>query len=423
MKILIFLNGLGVGGTEKAACRWARGLRERGHSVAALTLADGPRRSEMESARVSVRVIGAGSTEQGAGELAAVLRELRPDVIHAHAPGFPHAGDVLGAALGLLPEKIPVVQTNIFGLLENPREEEWTDFRLFVSWTGCVQAARRRFRRLDEHFFRRNSVAVNPLDPDDGPDAAVVNQFRQVHGIRPDEVVFGHLGRPDPIRWNLLPIEAFRRALRRHGRIKLLLREPPPEIAAALRRGPDAERFLILPVTTDPGELRLTTAAMDVVLHYSQIGESFGYGIAEPMNLGKPAIVNSTPWRFQAQIELARHGECGLVAGTRSAMTQAISKLAEDHSLRQKMGWQARQHIRRLTDPDVSTGRLETILRAAIEGHDNPLATADLARARAAANYLDEQQFGHSWLEQLTLRPFHYRVRFHEFREALKSNF
>jgi len=87
------------------------------------------------------------------------------------------------------------------------------------------------------------------------------------------------------------------------------------------------------------------------------------------------------------------------------------------------MGWQARQHIRRLTDPDVSTGRLETILRAAIEGHDNPLATADLARARAAANYLDEQQFGHSWLEQLTLRPFHYRVRFHEFREALKSNF
>jgi hypothetical protein len=42
-----------------------------------------------------------------------------------------------------------------------------------------------------------------------------------------------------------------------------------------------------------------------------------------------------------------------------------------------------------------------------------------LVKARDAAAYLDAHQFGHSWREQLALRPFYYRVRFHEFRKSL----
>ena len=415
MKLVIFLNTLGLGGTEKAAGRWARGLQIRGHAVTVLSLADGPRRAELASFNIPVRTVAAR-----AAEVAEVLRELGPDVIHAHVPGFPHAGDVLGGALKSLPSKIPVVQTNVFGRLENPREEAWTDFRLFVSWTSCVQAARRSFKKLDEDFFRRNSVAVNPLDADDGPAAAEVADFRRRHGLLPEEVVFGHLGRPDPIRWDRLPIEAFRRALRRQGRLRLLLREPPPEIAAALRHGPDADSFLILPVTTEAPELRLTTAAMDVVLHYSKVGESFGYGIAEPMNLGKPAIVNSTPWQAQAQLELARHGECGWVASTTETMADAIVKLGADAGLRATLGRQARRHIRALADPETSVLRLETLLRAAVEHRPNPLAAGDLVKARETARYLDQHQFGHSWREQLALRPFYYRVRFHEFRKSFR---
>jgi len=49
----------------------------------------------------------------------------------------------LGQALKLLPKRIPVVQTNVFGRLNNPAEDAWTDFRLFISWMSCVQAARR----------------------------------------------------------------------------------------------------------------------------------------------------------------------------------------------------------------------------------------------------------------------------------------
>jgi len=411
VKVLIFLNTLGLGGTEKAACRWTRGLRERGHDIAVLTLCDGPRRAELEGAGIVVRVL-----ESSATALARELRDWQPEIIHAHVPGHPHAGDVLGEALAALP-KIPVLQTNIFGRLENPREDRWTDFRVFISWTSCVQAARRCFRKLDENFFRKASVAVYPLDAEDGPGPHVTESFRVAHGIARDEILFGRLSRPEPNKWTDLPLRAFRLALRKNPRIKLLLREPPPAVARALSESVDRDRFLILPVTGEREELRATIASLDAVLHASNIGESFGYGIAEPMNYAKPVIANSVPWEDQAQIELVRPGECGFIASTPAAMARAILALADDDGLRARFGRQAQLHIRQLANPVESLDRLEGALIATIAGRDNPRLAADLASAQAAARHLDAHQFGHSLREQIALRPFHYRVRFHQWRK------
>ena len=414
MKLVTFLNNLGLGGTEKAACRWACGLRARGHQVTMMTLRDGPRRAELEAGGVIVRV--ADSTAQNIAE---ELRQLSPEVIHVHAPGHPHEGDVLGAALALLP-KIPVVQTNIFGHLTNPKEDAWTDFRLFISWTSCVQAARRAFRKQDENFFRHASVAVYPLDPVDASSPEEIRAFRKRLGIDVDGVLFGRLSRPEPNKWTDLALDAFRLAARRAPKIKLLLREPPPAVAAVLHAAPDAARFVILPATADADELRLTMSALDVVLHTSSIGESFGYGIAEPMNLGRPVITHSVPWQDQAQIELVRPGECGFVASTPAAMAEIILTLAADGDLRARLGATAREKIRALAAPKTSLNRIEAVLRAVVEKRDNPFAAADLVQARAAAEYLDAHQFGHTLGEQFTLRPLHYRVRFHQFRHRFR---
>jgi glycosyltransferase involved in cell wall biosynthesis len=408
------LNNLGLGGTEKAAVRWAWGLQVRGHSVTVLTLKDGPRRAELEARGVPVRVVDAA-----AKSIAATLSEVLPEVLHVHAPGYPHEGDVLGEALRLMSHKVPVVQTNIFGHLTNPREEAWTDFRLFISWTSCVQAARRSFRKLDGSFFRRASVAVYPLDAIEPSPAGEVATFRKQLGVADDEVLFGRLSRPEPNKWTELALDAFRLAMRCNQKIKMLLREPPPLVAAGLRSSPDAGRFIILPITSDVEELRLTMSALDVVLHTSSIGESFGYGIAEPMNLGRPVITHSVPWQDQAQIELVRHGGCGFIASIPGAMASAMLHLVGDKSLCLAMGRAAQTHIRALANPEISLNRLEAIFRAAVEVRDNPFAIEDLEKARATAAYLDAHQFGHSLLEQVALRPLYYRVRFHEFRKRL----
>ncbi len=414
MKILVFLNELGLGGTEKAAARWAQGLAERGHALHVLTLMDGPRRADFERHGIEVRIVS-----PGAEVIRDQVRSLRPDVIHVHAPGHPHVGDVLGQALESLP-KIPVLQTNVFGQLLNPKEDAWTDFRLFVSWTSCVQAARRNFRRLDTEFFRLNSVAVCPLDPEEAPSKAETEMFRARHGVRRDEVLFGRLSRPEPNKWTDLPLQAFRRAFLRNSAMKLLLREPPLPVRQEIERSDDRDRFVILPVTSDLQELKLTIASLDVVLHTSSIGESFGYGIAEPMNFGKPVIANSTPWGDQAQLELVRDEECGLIASTPVTLAEAICRLAADEELRKSFGTRGREHIRKLSDPKASLDRLEETTAATAEKKPNPRIEEDLSNARAAAANLDEQQFGHTLGEQLILRSHYYRARFYQARRRWK---
>ena len=122
----------------------------------------------------------------------------------------------------------------------------------------------------------------------------------------------------------------------------------------------------------------MTEAGLDIVLHYSRAGESFSYGIAEPMNLGKPAIVNLAPWENMGPLEAVRHRECGFAVAGVNSMTRAIVALASDEKMRRQMGERARSHIRQLTDPDVSTDRLDSALRAVVEGRDNPLAEEDV---------------------------------------------
>ena len=415
VKIVIFLNQLGIGGSEKAAWRWAKGLAESGHTVHVLTLKDGPRRAELETDRIEVHI----ATDANA--IRKQLEELRPDVIHAHAPGHPHDGDILGQALAEL-RKIPVVQTNVFGRFDNPKEDRWTDFRLFISWTSCVQAARRSFQKLNEEFFRRASVAVYPLDADDGPSRSEITAFRQRYDVQPDDILFGRLSRPEPNKWTDLSVKGFRMAAECRPGIKLLLREPPPPVRRALEEAPDRDRFVLLPATNDSQELAQTIGSLDAVLHTSVVGESFGYGIAEPMNFAKPVVANSTPWQDQAQIELVRHGECGFIASTPQTIAEAILKLANDADLRRKLGQNAKTHIRKLADPIESTNRLEDILCAVVAGKTNPNARDDLAKAQTTAAYLDIHQFGHTLGEQTVLRPAYYRTRFRELREWLKAS-
>lgn len=418
MRIVVFLNGLGLGGTEKAACRWAVGLRGRGHSLTAISLTPGPRAQELEAAGIECLIPG-----REPKRIAELLQSFRPDVIHAHMPGFPSAIDILFDVLADVKLKTPVLQTNVFGRLDNPCENSFVKFRLFVCWSSCVQAAQRAFRPLNRDFFRRASVAVNPLDADDGPPPEESRAFRERLGVGPEEILFGQLCRPDPIRWDDFPLQAFRQAQAKLGNLKLLIREPPPAIAAGIRNSPDADRFILLPLTGNPVELRRTIGSLDVVLHYSKAGESFGYGIAEPMNFGRPAIVNHAPWNNQGPLELVPPGECGFAVTNVAHMAAAIFKLGADAKLREQLGDSARKHIRALTDPEVSLNRVENALHSTLTGQDNRMAEEDERLAVAAARHLDCHRFGHTLREQLALRPYYYRVRFHHFRQAVRLKF
>jgi glycosyltransferase involved in cell wall biosynthesis len=449
MNLAVFINALGLGGTEKAACLWAALLKQQlpDWNIQVLSLQDGPRRADLERSGIPLVVCPTNLKSDKSDFLASHLQSA--DVIHAHCPGTPHQGDILGQALTTLGRSIPVVQTNIFGRLDNPAENAWTDFRLFISWTSCVQAARRARRKLNLDFFRRQSVAVYPvLDPfgimtDDrlqmtNREGWMTEQksdllaravaFREQLAIPKDAVVFGRFSRPEPNKWSPIVLDAFLAAHRDNPNIRLLLREPPPAVAeglisshlAAWLHLPNQEPgtknqelklpIILLKATANAEELMTSQLACDAILHTSSFGESFGYGIAEPMALGKPVITNSTPWRDQAQIELVQHGTCGLIASTVPSMKEVIIRMAQSSEWRTMCGAKARRHILALADPEASTDRVANALRCAMKSEDNPLAEHDLEKALKTAEYLDKHQWGHSYAEQLHLRAFTAKV-------------
>lgn len=434
MRVAIFQNSLGLGGTEKAAAEWAKLLSKRPDitEIRVVALSDGPRKLDLQGAGIQVQVVKCGDNS---GVLLKALGNC--DVVHAHVPGFPHPGDALGAALRSSARKIPVVQTNIFGKLENSVENEWTDFRLFISWTSCVQAARRSGRKLDREFFRKQSVAVYPvanpalhLDLDRARNTAV--ELRRSLGISEDHILFGRFSRPEPNKWTPLAVDAFLSAYRINPRIRLILREPPANVASALcSRGlatwgdasPAAvsQPIVFLRSTSNAQELAASQLACDAVLHTSSIGESFGYGIAEPMALGRPVVTHSVPWHDQAQLELVQHGDCGLVANCLRTMTGAILKLAADRQARILFGEKGRERILRLADPATSVAKLEVAMHCAVEGRDNPNVEEDLLASRQAASNLDQHQWGHTLDEYCYLRGRNTKISFLRWQKKLRD--
>ena len=466
MKVVVFINSLSLGGTEKAACFWAARMARQAsgiglsvssiNAVKVVSLCDGPRRADLERSGIALNTFPT-SHLANSDEVADLISDA--DVIHAHAPGFAHQGDLLGKAIAHVGKKIPVVQTNIFGKLENPAEEEWTDFRLFISWTSCVQAARRAGRKLDLEFFRRQSVATYPVESLSDVQleelSSAGKKLRQELGLEEHHVLFGRFSRPEPNKWTPLVLDSFLAAWRENPSIRLLLREPPPEVASDLEirglavmfsssptclsresdfRLPTSDSshlpILILPATADPHELAISQMSCDIILHTSSIGESFGYGIAEPMALGKPVITNSVPWHDQAQVELVHHKECGLIASTVPSMKKAILQMAgakgqksevSDKVSLSTMGENARANILSLADPVRSTDRIMMAMQCAMEDRDNPFASQDLEKALQTAEYLDQHQWGHSLEEQLWLHVMDTKIRLLRYQRSLRD--
>jgi len=416
MKVLHFLNSLSIGGTEKAARIWTSACIQHGDQVVVISLANGPRKDEFENAGASVRITG-----KDPARIRETLRELRPDIIHAHAPGYNHIGNVLGEALMGLSSSPPVLQTNVFGRLENPFENSWVKRRLFVSWTSAVQASRRSGRPLNKEFFAFNSVCCNPVEdpvpflyPTNGSSELkrpkIANEFRARLGIADSDILFGRFSRPDMHKWTQLPIAAFMAAAKINKSIRLLLREPPAEVARELASSPASSHIVILPATSDANELLASQLACDAILHCSMIGESFGYGIAEPMILSIPTIVNSTPWQDQAQLELVRHHESGLHASSTHSIRNAILSLSESAERRRRYGTSARSRILELASVSQSVSRLRCHYEETVAGTRNSFCADDLSKATETAAYLERHQYGHSLEEKWMLRQMEARI-------------
>lgn len=88
-RVALVVNGAGWAGTERHVRSLVECLPERGFDVHLITSQDGPLQEQAQSAGASVHQVPRRSTIGYGRGLFGLLRELRPDVIHAHSGRVP----------------------------------------------------------------------------------------------------------------------------------------------------------------------------------------------------------------------------------------------------------------------------------------------------------------------------------------------
>ena len=123
-------------------------------------------------------------------------------------------------------------------------------------------------------------------------------------------------------------------------------------------------------------QLAQAYAAADIYTHSSRRGESYGVSLIEAMAAGLPVVVNATPWRDNAQIEVVDHMKTGLIANSAQSFSAAIEHLHDHPELREQMGKQGREKAMHMYNADMVCRSLAQIIGLTLRQKNLPCPAA-----------------------------------------------
>jgi glycosyltransferase involved in cell wall biosynthesis len=242
---------------------------------------------------------------------------------------------------------VAIVERNIFGYVDGgatarqhlDKSFEISKHNVFRHWTASGRPA-------IEPYLKRNQVLYPTVDFQHSVEDISARKFlmRKSLGIPQDAFVAGDLCRPSPKKLDYMVPAILPRVLKSIPNFYFVARTFPRRIERRMRDavGP---HFINLTSTNDRQELANTYACLNVLLHMSTVGESFGMAIAEAMCCGVPVIANETPGSREnnAQCELVVHGETGFLANTPDAVLHFLCQVCSSPALLQETGAAARR--------------------------------------------------------------------------------
>lgn len=380
MRVLTVVDDLQLGGVQRGALNYARGFAHRGHPSAVLTVqGSGPREKTVDPSEVTL-FLGAVGDDQAARAAAA----WRPNLVHIHSwgPLKEAEGEAVEAVLRHCAARPIVLETTSFGKVDYEQRFRVTDVSLLLSrW------ALWRWQQWTRPLSPQPLGIVVPITVDPATFYPDPGRFRARHSIPADAPLIGSIGRPDPVKWHPLLLETAIQIATQRPDVHLAWVGPTDQakvqLAAAL---PDVvRRTTVLPVMADDAELREAYSALDVFLHASPIGETFGLVFVEALACGTPVSTLATPHKNNSQIEVVGHGRGGLVAADRRSYLANALRLVDDAPLRERLGVQGREHT-------LGSFTLDQVISTVVDIADTlqtaPTPEAGLAHLRERADLI-----------------------------------
>jgi glycosyltransferase involved in cell wall biosynthesis len=351
LDLVFATNTLGIGGTERGLVAQATAIRDQRIRPRAVGILEGgARASVLERAGLRVDVAGGDQTRlaeilRGADVVIVMRQGIREPLLPAAArhAGVPH-----------------LVEWNQFGHRDRSDDERSFACHLFVS-----QMVELRYREMvgdrTPGFHDRHRVQYLPVDETVRRLAPERAAAKEALGLDPGRPVVGRVGRAADAKWRDLLVDMVPELLRLAPEAQVLLVGTTPAKRRRLERLGVLDRCLLIDPTTDEGRLATITAACDVSVGASRIGESLGLANLEAMSLGIPVVTCSTPWADNAQVEFVEHGVTGLIANHPRPFAEAVATLLHDDQLRARLGSAAERLVRERFDLASLTKQLERL--------------------------------------------------------------
>lgn len=387
MRILTVVDGLGLGGTERAAQNYALAYQARGHPSAVLAVREGGLRAAVLR-EAGIEVLVASTVKRELDQRLGKAAAWGPDLIHVHRTG--HADPVSGYVLRELRRTTRpttrVVETNVFARVDRSPDRFTIDVHLQLS-SWCLWKWQRWSRRLTPAPLGVVLPYLVSIAAFSAPSAP--SQFRRQIGVPERAVLYGRIGQPLAAKWSATLLSAFAAVADEDPRAWLLVVGLPDALAPALDALPPTARSRVvrLPPITEDSALRQAYRAIDIFVHVSAIGESFGMVLAESLLAERPVVTLATPMKDNSQTAVVGHCRGGLVVHRPQDLPRAMRVLADDPVLAQRLGRGGRAWVSRSYSEDVVMRKLLRLV-----GHLRASRTsADLARRVRADGDLQDR--------------------------------
>jgi glycosyltransferase involved in cell wall biosynthesis len=335
MRILTVVFSLGKGGTERAAQNFAVAYAEAGHDSRILfTELDGIRGEFLRVAGIPLYSL---ANEEELTQLAV----WDPDIVHLHSHLISH--HAFRSLKWLFPESI-FVETNVFSRPSPWVNEIQLSFQL-SAWAEWL------YQKRAENPVPSTMVSY-PVDTSSfqrSPEVKV-RSLREKWGLSSQHILLGRIGQSSKFKWSNHLIDIFDNLRDHDNRLKLIVVNPPETILTRIRKSAFKNDIIILDQILGDEALSDCYSAIDIFVHISDIGESFGMVIAEAMLCETPVVSVATPWADNSQGEVIGNRMGGFVASKISVLPSLIQKLIHNHDLRIQMGKAGRERIIGLYD-------------------------------------------------------------------------
>ncbi len=338
-----------VNGVTNSVVRIVEELTRAGHEC--IVIAPGPGTDAIDSARV-IRVRAFDLPRYGdlrvglpTARMTALLRRLRPDVVHLAAPA------VLGAAAALAAKRlgipsVAVYQTDLAGFASRHRLGlargviwQWVswvhrqaDLTLAPSTTAMWTL--RRHGVFDVARWARgvDLARFSPAHRDDDIRRALLSGVDRT-ASRDDPIVVGYVGRLAPEK----QVHRLRPVLDIPGVRLIVVGDGPAR--ASLERALPGAAFLGL---CEGSELARLYASLDVFVH-TGLDETFCQSVQEALASGVPVVAPSSG----GPVDLVQHGRNGYLwnPAAPESLVGAVGDLAASASLRAQFGAEARTSV------------------------------------------------------------------------------